>query len=195
MLHSRTTRWIELNMHWNLIIKRSQSLHSHDQACPVDYGPRPLKFWTKDCTRAAQIFSHLAHGARILRSRVIILVSAGFQPNATQQDYTLDQHALKSLKVVTELKWTKRITCSTVLNLETGRWPAQRRNCGRMPLGPAKMDQNKFRSFPQFLFLISVQTKHSLQSSEFLLTKDREIADNVHQGPISVDFDDEWICA
>ncbi len=44
---------------------------------------------------------------------------------------------------------------------------------------------------PQFLFLISVQTKYSLQSSEFLLTKDREIADNVHQGPLSVDFDDE----
>jgi hypothetical protein len=33
------------------------------------------------------------------------------------------------------------------------------------------------------------------QSSEFLLTKDREIADNVHQGPLSIDFDDEWIRA
>ncbi len=60
-----------------------------------------------------------------------------------------------------------------------------------MPLGPSKMDQNKFRKVPQFLFLISVQTKNSLQSSEFLLTKDREIADNVHQGPLIVDFDDE----
>jgi hypothetical protein len=41
--------------------------------------------------------------------------------------------------------------------------------------------------------LVSVQTKFSLQSSEFLLTKDREIAnhDDVHQGPLSVDFDDE----
>jgi hypothetical protein len=45
--------------------------------------------------------------------------------------------------------------------------------------------------FLNFSFLISVQTKHALQSSEFLLTKDREIADNVHQGPLSVDFDDE----
>ena len=59
----------------------------------------PLKFRTKDCAHAAQTFSHLAHGARILRRRVIILVSAGFQPNSTQQDYPLDQHALKSLKV------------------------------------------------------------------------------------------------
>ncbi len=48
----------------------------------------------------------------------------------------------------------------------------------------------KIRRVPQFFFLISVQTKLSLQSSEFLLTKDREIADNVHQGPLSVDFDD-----
>jgi hypothetical protein len=45
--------------------------------------------------------------------------------------------------------------------------------------------------FLNFLFLITVQTKHLLQSSEFLLTKDREIADNVHQGSLSVDFDDE----
>jgi hypothetical protein len=35
---------------------------------------------------------------------------------------------------------------------------------------------------PQFLVLKILQTKYSLQSSEFLLTKDREIADNVHQG-------------
>jgi hypothetical protein len=42
-----------------------------------------------------------------------------------------------------------------------------------------------------FLLLIIGQTKYSLQSSEFLLTKDREIPDNVHQGPLSVDFDDE----
>jgi hypothetical protein len=202
----------------------------------------PFKFRTKICAHAAQIFSHLAHGARILRSRVIILVSSGFQPKATSKTtrwielYNMqwkskglhlvthmiklvqstmvplkfrtkdcnmhwkvsnDQYAWKSLKEVTELKWTKRITSSTVLNLETCRWPAQRRNCTRMPLGPSKMDQTKFRRVPQFLFLIimMVQTKYSLQSSEFLLTKDREIADNVHQGPLSVDFDDEWICA
>ena len=58
----------------------------------------PLKIRTKDCAHAAQTFSHLAHGARISWSRVI------FQPNATQHDYPLDQHALNSLKVVTELK-------------------------------------------------------------------------------------------
>ncbi len=58
----------------------------------------PFKFWTKNCAHAAQIFSHLAHGARILRSRVIILVSAVFQPKARQQDYPLDwalQHGIK----------------------------------------------------------------------------------------------------
>jgi hypothetical protein len=49
----------------------------------------------------------------------------------------------------------------------------------------------KIRWVPQFLFLIMVQTKYSLQSSEYLLTKDRVIADNVNQGPLSVDFDDE----
>ena len=50
----------------------------------------------------------------------------------------------------------------------------------------------KFRRVPQFFFfLVSVQTKLSLQSSEFLLTKDRGIANDVHQGPLSVDFDDE----
>ncbi len=55
----------------------------------------------------------------------------------------------------------------------------------------------KFRRVPQFLVLKILQTKYSLhwQSSEFLLTKDREIADNVHQGPLSIDFDDEWIRA
>jgi hypothetical protein len=128
-----------------------------------------------------------------------ILVSAGFQPNATQQDYRasdpLDQHALKSLKVVTELKFKKRITCSTVLNLETGRRPAQRGSCARMPLGPSKMDQNKSEGFLIFFFLISVQTKLWLQSLEFVLMKEKEIADNVHQGPLSVDFDNEWFCA
>jgi hypothetical protein len=51
--------------------------------------------------------------------------------------------------------------------------------------------KTKFQGVPQFLFFISVQTKHSLQSAEFLLTKDRDIADNVHQGPLSVDFGDE----
>jgi hypothetical protein len=45
------------------------------------------------------------------------------------------------------------------------------------------------------LVLKILQTKYSLQSSEFLLTKDREIADNKHQGPLSIDFDDEWIRA
>jgi hypothetical protein len=49
----------------------------------------------------------------------------------------------------------------------------------------------KFRRVPQFLVLKIIQTKYSLQSSEFLLTKDKEIADNVRQGPLSVDFDDE----
>ncbi len=60
---------------------------------------------------------------------------------------------------------------------------------------PFKDGPKKFRRVPQFLFLIIVQTKYSLQSSDFLLTKDKENADNVHQGPLSVDFDDEWICA
>jgi hypothetical protein len=59
-----------------------------------------------------------------------------------------------------------------------------------MPLGPSKMDQKNSEGVPQFLFLISAQTKYSFQSSEFLLTKDRGIADNVHQGQLSVDFDD-----
>jgi hypothetical protein len=53
------------------------------------------------------------------------------------------------------------------------------------------MDQKKSEGFLNIFFLISVRTKLSLQSSEFLLTKDREIADNVHQGPLSVDFDGE----
>jgi hypothetical protein len=64
-----------------------------------------------------------------------------------------------------------------------------------MPLGPSKMDKKKIRRVPQFLVLKILQTKYSLQSSELLLTKDREIADNVHQGPLSIDFDDEWIRA
>ncbi len=64
----------------------------------------PFKFRTMDCAHAAQTFSRLAHGARISWSRVIVLVSAGFQPFGTQQDYPLDQHALRSLKEVTELK-------------------------------------------------------------------------------------------
>ncbi len=50
----------------------------------------PLKFRTKDCALAAQTFSHLADGARISWRGVIIYVSAGFQPNAPQQDYQLD---------------------------------------------------------------------------------------------------------
>jgi hypothetical protein len=60
-----------------------------------------------------------------------------------------------------------------------------------MPLGPSKMDQTKSGGFLNFFFLASVQTKLSLQLSEFLLMKDREIADNVHKGQLSVDFDDE----
>jgi hypothetical protein len=64
-----------------------------------------------------------------------------------------------------------------------------------MPLGPSKMAKKKFRRVPQFLVLKILQTKYSLQSSEFLLTKDRELADNVHQGQFSIDFDDEWIRA
>ncbi len=53
------------------------------------------------------------------------------------------------------------------------------------------MDQKNSGGFLDFVFLVSVQTKHSFQSSEFLLTKDREIAGNAHQGPLSVNFDDE----
>ncbi len=165
-------------------------LHSHDQACPVDYGPRPLKFRTNDCTSAAQAFCHLAHGARILRSQLIILVSAGFQPNATQQDYPLDQHELKSLKVVTGLKWKKRNTCSTVLNLEAGRWPAQRLRAHAT--WPFKDGPKQSEGFLNIFLVISVQTKLSFQSSEFLLTKDREIADNVHCAPRAVKCRFRW---
>ncbi len=89
-----------------------------------------LKFRTKDCAHAAQTFSHLAHGARISWSRVIILVSAGFQPNAPQQDYPLDwapQHAMKikrsqrshsiEMKKENHLfygieSWDRQLTCS-----------------------------------------------------------------------------------
>jgi hypothetical protein len=46
---------------------------------------------------------------------------------------------------------------------------------------PFKDGPNKTRRVPQFFFLKSVQTKLSLQSSEFLLTKDIKIADNVRQ--------------
>jgi hypothetical protein len=45
---------------------------------------------------------------------------------------------------------------------------------------PSKMDQKKYDGAPHFFHFNSVQTKLSLQSSEFLLTKDREIADDVH---------------
>ncbi len=58
-----------------------------------------MKFRTKDCSYAAHTFSHLAHGAWISWRGVSIYhdVSAGFQPNAPQQDYQLEwaQHALK----------------------------------------------------------------------------------------------------
>jgi hypothetical protein len=66
-----------------------------------------------------------------------------------------------------------------------------------MPLGSSKMAKKNSEGFLSFLVLKILQTKYSLhwQSSEFLLTKDREIADNVHQGPLSIDFDDEWIRA
>lgn len=155
----------------------------------------PFKFWTKNCAHAAQIFSHLAHGARILRSRVIILFSAGsnrrihsrttrwielynmqskskglhlfthmiklvqstmvplkFRTKDCNMHWKVskDQHALKSLKVVTELNWTKRITCSTVLNLETGRRPVQRRKSTRMPLGSSKMAKKNSEGFLYF---------------------------------------------
>ncbi len=92
----------------------------------------PLKFWTKDCAHAAQTFSPLAHhdGAQISWRWVIILVSAGFQPNATQQDYPLDwapQHAMKikrsqrsnsiEMKKENHLfyvieSWDRQVTCS-----------------------------------------------------------------------------------
>jgi hypothetical protein len=64
-----------------------------------------------------------------------------------------------------------------------------------MPLGSSKMAKKNSEGFLYFEKIL--QTKYSLhwQSSEFLLTKDREIADNVHQGPLSIDFDDEWIRA
>jgi hypothetical protein len=60
---------------------------------------------------------------------------------------------------------------------------------------PFKDGRKKFQRVPQFLVLKILQTKHSLRSSEFLLTKDRENADYVHQGPLSIDVDDEWIRA
>jgi len=53
------------------------------------------------------------------------------------------------------------------------------------------MDKKILKGSSIVFFLVSVQTKLSLQSSEFLLTKDRGIANDVHQGPLSVDFDDE----
>ena len=56
---------------------------------------------------------------------------------------------------------------------------------------PSNMDK-KFRRVPQFFFfLVSVQTKLTLQSSEFLLTKENFFSNDVHQGPLSVDLDDE----
>ena len=78
--------------------------------------------------------------------------------------------------------WDRQVTCSEKKLHAHATWPF-------------KDGQKKFRRVPQFLVLKILQTKYSLQSSEFLLTKDREIADNVHQGPLSIDFDDEWIRA
>jgi hypothetical protein len=78
--------------------------------------------------------------------------------------------------------WDRQVTCSERKMRAHATWPFKD--------GPKKSE-----GFLNFFFLISVQTKLSLQSSEFLLTKDREIADNVHQGPLSVNFDDEWFCA
>ena len=202
----------------------------------------PFKFWTKNCAHAAQIFSHLAHGARILRSRVIILFSAGFQPKDSQQDYPLDwalqhaikikrspslhshdqacpvddgpvevsneglQHALKSLKRSTCIEKSQssyRIELNKENHLFYGieSWDRQETCSEKKVHAHAtwlfKDGQKKFRRVPLFLVLKILQTKYSLhwQSSEFLLTKDREIADNVHQGPLSIDFDDEWIRA
>jgi hypothetical protein len=65
----------------------------------------------------------------------------------------------------------------------------------RMPLGPSKTAKKIPKCSSIFIFLKILQTKYSLQSSEFLQTKDGEIADNVHQGPFGIDFDDEWIRA
>jgi hypothetical protein len=92
-------------------------------------------------SKGLQLFTHMI---KLVQSTIVPLK---FRTKDCKMHWKVskDKHAWKSLKVVAELKWTKRITCSTVLNLETGRWPAQRRNCTRMPLGSSKMDQNKFR--------------------------------------------------
>ena len=55
---------------------------------------------------------------------------------------------------------------------------------------PSKMDKKIPKGSSIFLFLISVQTKFTLQSSEFLLTKENFFSNDVHQGPLSVDLDD-----
>ena len=63
-----------------------------------------------------------------------------------------------------------------------------------MPLGPSKMAKKIPKGSSIFSFKNS-SNKIFIAIPEFLLTKDREIADNVHQGPLSIDFDDEWIRA
>jgi hypothetical protein len=70
-----------------------------------------------------------------------------------------------------------RVESARACHLALQRWPKQ------IPKGSSIFSKK------------NLQTKYSLQSSEFLLTKDREIAENVHQGPLSIDFDDEWIRA
>ncbi len=105
-----------------------------------------------------------------------------------------DQRAWKILKVVTD--WNKQRE-SPVLRY----WILRpvggllREKIARACHLALQRWTKKFRRVPQFLVLIMVQTKYWLQPSEFLPTKDREIAANVHQGSLSVDFDDEWICA
>ena len=52
------------------------------------------------------------------------------------------------------------------------------------------MDKKIPKGSSIFFFLISVQTKLTWQSSEFLLTKENFFSNDVHQGPLSVDLDD-----
>ena len=106
-------------------------LHSHDQVCPVDVDSTmvPFKFRTKNCAHAAQIFSNLAHGARILRSRVIILVSAGFQ--VPTEGYTAGLPAGLSFTTCNQSQNLKvsisSLTWSSLSSRRWSRWSFERR--------------------------------------------------------------------